>query len=817
MQKTVPLSLSRSFWCSTALSALLLVMSPAWSQEQDEQVLADVGVLVINEPGRSGIVRPDFADRDTDSQYFEWLDPNSPVPPVDGAESVNLRSMVISPRGTALVLDGNTVREFNASGVEPPLGDRRNNGFPFDCTEPVFLGPKGKDVQLSECTAFTALNDGTLRIAGQIKSGFVIIAAKNLGVDGWDVKLAADGTPPAISDLARAEFAFEEDPDFEPAYYFVGERKTVGRVPIDRDIFSEQAVSEQNFEIITTLNGKTIDAVAPWVLGQVLVVLDTGEVLQIATRDGMDGAWEKGDILASTATDVHFPEVCDPPDRKEPQKYSLRADPINALAYLGNLHCGSVTLLTSSADGSLEQILVSDPLEDDATLTENPFLLEDGLSVTSLDWQEGVTVNVAGEGCTSPNGPTPFFNPALPDEDYCNLGQIDQQVSLWNVTAEGDTDKRFFLFKNLVDCRLAAEEDWVGPTCPTVGSCTGDPGTPGYECLLDVAQLAIQADRSGVFTEVAFGGDPKSAPEMLIASNIFGEECYPLDDPDDGAEDLECGEGSGKLFNNYRFNVLFAAKDSPFSGESIFRRTFLLDFQINDTRVNSDDVCIDAYTDESIYDLIADAPNPLPLIQETGNLIVYNSSDLRFGTVDRGGDEKDRGGVIINSFCNRGGGGFRFSAYSFGLEYISTDPRHYADEADRMLSELQQAKDELICEPDDESLTLLSDSDCQAIENDLRQVRFKFDTCIDSLTKPIQGDSEENCSALDTQIRALRSSVENADWPELLVAPEDALPADLRKLTPNREGEFFSRLDTFVYFLESYVKPSALPDGFPEE
>jgi hypothetical protein len=139
-----------------------------------------------------------------------------------------------------------------------------------------------------------------------------------------------------------------------------------------------------------------------------------------------------------------------------------------------------------------------------------------------------------------------------------------------------------------------------------------------------------------------------------------------------------------------------------------------------------------------------------------------------------------------------------------------------------MLSEVQQAKDELICTeffPGTGLDPLLSGSDCQAIENDLRQVRAKFDTCIDSLTMPIQGDSEENCSALDTQIRALRSSLENADWPVLFepgtYPSEQDYQDEVFRLTPNYEGEFFSRLDTFVYFLESYVKPSALPEGFP--
>jgi hypothetical protein len=365
-----------------------------------------------------------------------------------------------------------------------------------------------------------------------------------------------------------------------------------------------------------------------------------------------------------------------------------------------------------------------------------------------------------------------------------------------------------FQFFNLVDCRWSGDRP-----CPIVNCPEADDDIPENEqdCpareeqVLDLAQLLIRAEPSGAFKEAAFGDG--EVPVMAIPARMRGEESYPSCslNPETGGP----VEGCSFIDNGYRFHSFFAVT------EALFTKTFFVDYKINEFRENSDDECFIPTMPPSEADLI------IPYINETANLILYNSGDA-FGTVNRGYPEGTRGGVINNSFCNGGGLRARWSANTIGLEYHSEDdPFLYVDEASRMISELRQAKDELACLPfpsDGGTLgPLLSQKDCVAIEDDLKQVEAKFETCVDALTFPREGASEENCNAFFSQADNLRASLERADWPDpsMLMPPLDLNDPEVLKFKPNYEGEILARFETLLFFVQSYVLNSAPAEGFP--
>ncbi len=222
----------RHFALALVATSSITLGLPAWSQN-GEQVLSEVGVagekFVNGVKSGFGVVRPDLVDKVAGAAYTDWVAP---------AGSRNYRAFAISSMGTALVLDGTTIREFSSKG-EPITG----GGFPKDVTTLKFEVPKECKTgvacaSLTEVTAFTALNDGSLRIAGKTRGGgFVIIAyGKNPNGGLFETKLAANGTPPTITDLDSDEYTFGDDS--RPAYYWaVGEKKKVIRFPVDSNPF----------------------------------------------------------------------------------------------------------------------------------------------------------------------------------------------------------------------------------------------------------------------------------------------------------------------------------------------------------------------------------------------------------------------------------------------------------------------------------------------------------------------------------------------------------------------------------------------------
>ena len=740
--------------------AWLSIGASAWGQ--GSQVLAEVGVVGGNSQG-DGVVRPEFDSMM--GEYTDW------VPP---ATSRDFRGFSISPRGTALVLDGNFLREFNIAGV--PKGDR---GFPVDCTSTrlEFNRPKNNGrpnfQTLSECTTFTVLNDGSLRVAGEAQGGgFVIIKAVYDGT--WTATLVADGTPPSISDMDGDEF---EDADTRngAGYWAVGDRKKVlwfPTIPEDPD----------DFDIVATLNGKRIDSVTPGDANRVFVVLDSGEILSINASTGATTA-ELGAILESA-------ETCGL-GRKDPQRYSLRFDPTgDGLLYAGNRGCANITLFEiHQTTGRLQEI-------DESTneqLADNPFELDESVATSTMDSFLVETLDYqAGEGgdfTVDCGDPLVLNDP----ESGCQYGAVEGQAIMFEVKiAEGvnfDTTYRMFQFVDLVDCR------WSGDLpCPIL-----NPTASKEEQVLNLTDLLLQADETGVFEQLAFGDE--DPPIMAIPPYMRGEATYP--------------DSSGnEVPNGYKFVSFFAVTDA------IFLKTFFVDYQIDLFRPDgSSDPC-----------LIPPSGSLIPAINETANLIVYNSGD-GFGTVDRSADldnqgdvQGTRGGVIGNSFCNGGASRARWSANTIGLEFHEDDnPRLYVEQVERMALELQQVRDTLICLPFDnaeydptdpnDSPTLgplLLGSDCSTLQSNLNQVANKLAVCIESVESTPQGNSTENCNAFFTKINNLRSAADAAAW------PLPASVANLDLLRPNYEGEFLARIDALEFFVESYLLNSVPQGGIPQ-
>ncbi len=703
--------------------SLLLAAATAFGQEQ---VLAEVGAAGSTENGDQGIVIPDFTDDDPVNDYADW---------VVAASDRDFRGFAISATGTALVLDGTVIREFAASGAE-----KTNAGFPVDCTALEFDVPKGNGTQktsLSDCGAFTPLNDGTIRIAGQIKrAGFVMIGYTP---DTGDVTLKASGTPPSITDMDGDE-SDEAGSRKGSGYWAVGERKKVVFFPL---------ADEQAFEVVATLNGTQLDGITPFGVGRVIVALTTGELRAVDS---------------GTGASVHLAPLPVCGGKKDPQKFSVRGDPSGTL-FVGNLGCREIRLL--DGNGQLIQ---------DAELS-NPLVLDNpqDFLVQSLDWQSGQGGDfVDCQGANIQLG--------------CEFGAQEDQAVMWsveNITGT-DTTFRMFQFVDLVDCRWSSEGISADAACPVINCNTLSDGMcvdPAKELqVLDLAPLLIRADKTGAFEQQAFGDE--TPPVMAIPAYMRGEECFPS-----SSDPTDC------LDNGYRFHSFFAITDAVFTGN------FSADYQIDEFRAAgvSEDPCVIPDPETSVQD-----------INETANLIVYSSDT--FDTVSSA--EAGRGAVVINDACNGQAAGIRWSAQTVGLELHDEGADAYVHHASRMMQELKQAGDELLCSPfadpdggpDLGPLLEPSGPDCSAIAKELQQMEDKLATCFGTLYFPQDGSSAENCNAFFTKVQNLQNALDATAWPD----PND--PSNLDVLRPNYEGEFRARLASLLFFINSYVFNS-VPDG----
>lgn len=698
---------------------------------QGEQVLAEVGAMGSIANGNQGVVRPDFANKES-GDYESW---------VSLASQRNFRAFAISARGTALVLDGNTLREYTASGAA-----KTNAGFPVDCTALSFTitKPNGSEASdsLSECGAFTPLNDGSIRIAGKTKGGGFVIIAHDPATGATLLK--ASGTPPSISDMDGDQFADAGDRR-GAGYWAVGDKKKVIFFPLG---------AEQNFQVVATLNGQSIDSVTPFGDNRVVVALSDGRLMSIDASNG--SATSFATLPTGSACGL---------GRRDPQRFSVRGDPTGTL-FVGNRGCRTVTVY----DGSLQPVTTGDEL------VANPFNLAspDPFFVETLDWQSG-----QGGDFVDCNGASISAG--------CQFGARSEQAVMWDVktVAGGDTTYRMFQFINLVDCRWSGDRPCPIVNCPQADAGGNENACPAKEDqVLDLAQLLIRADQSGAFEEVAFGNGP--VPVMAIPAYVRGEECYPsVFNPSDCTD------------NGYRFQSFFAVTDAVFTGN------FFVDYQVDKFRDGTSlDPCV-----------IPPAQSTISAINETANLIVYNSDT--FPTINRGGAEGNRGGVIINDACNGRGSAIKWSAQTIGMELYDDGEEAYVGQVQRMMQELKQAKTELLCSafPDPDggpALGPLLDPagvDCSKIQAELDQMEQKLDTCLDSLYYPQSGSSAENCNAFDTKVQNLQSVLSAAAW------PNPNVPANFDVLRPNYEGEFRSRLAALVFFLNAYVKNGVPPGG----
>lgn len=739
-------SFSKGFAAAIAVLPLIAFSSDCFAQA--EQVLAEVGVMG-RVAGDQGVVRPDFAN---EGDYTNW---------VALASNRDFRAFAISVTGTALVLDGNVIREYTSTGAA-----KTDAGFPVNCTSLGFTStrPNGRSVDdsLSSCSTFTPLNDGTLRIAGVANvAGSVIISYNPAKPISEAAKVVVSGAP-TITEMDADQFG-DAGTRKKAGYWAVGDgRKVV--------FFSLPPVgTEQNYQVIYTQSGSArIDSVTPFGNNRVVVALDTGELLAVNATTG----------TANSFATLPTGSACGL-GRNDPQKFTVRGDPTGTL-FAGNRGCRSITLYNAT--------LQSIPLS--ADLATNPFLLSNpaALTVESLDWQSGLSGDFDGcQGASISIG--------------CEPARRDAEMVIWSMqfVPGSDTTYRLFEFTNLVDCRWSGDRPCPIINCPQADDniANNEGSCPVRENqVLDLAQVLTRADQSGAFKQAAFGDGPP--PKMPIPAIMRGEKCYPTE-----SNATLCA--SGLVDNNgYRFHSFFAV-----TGRLAFVRNFFIDYQIDEFRLplngaaSSADPCV-----------IPPAGSSIAAINETANLIVYNSDS--FDTVNRRGAEAKLGGVIINDACNGRASGRSWSAQTIGLELYDTSPTAYVAQVIRMMGELKQARTELLCSafrnPAGGSLGPLLPAggpDCASILDGLNQLESKQATCLDSLRAPQSGNSAENCNAFFTKATNLQSILDAAAWPN----PNIAGYFDL--LRPNYEGEFRGRLATLVFFMQSYVLNGVPSGGIP--
>jgi hypothetical protein len=210
---------------ATIVSTFLLINANAWGQEQ---VLGEVGAAVAYPSGQQAVVRPDFSDK-VAGDYTEWV----------AASGRSVIASTITLKGSLLLMEetdapgtfSTWIREYNSAGTE--ITDQ---GFPVDCfaIEYSFTRNNGRpDTDtFSECNTFESLSDGTIRIAGAFRGGFVIGSYDPKNQNGGPVgEIVAEGTPPDIIDLDADEFR-DADTRHGKGYWAMGDRKKIIFFPI---------------------------------------------------------------------------------------------------------------------------------------------------------------------------------------------------------------------------------------------------------------------------------------------------------------------------------------------------------------------------------------------------------------------------------------------------------------------------------------------------------------------------------------------------------------------------------------------------------
>ena len=251
--------------------AILLFSSISWAE--GEQRLTEgviVGPIIDNNSGDQGLFNPLFESLAGEPDYTTLLAP---------AAGRDFKDVAIAPDGRIVVLDGFIVRVYRR--VFDPVTEQFITvpDDAVDCTTLEFTTYKQNGTPLpgqtlSECWSVTVLLDNTWRIAGRVGNGG---GPEMIAYDPATGKtvLKASETPPEVSaivgDLAEKTSAV-------PAYYWVGERKKIGRSVYD-PVFD----NPEPFEVIATLNGKRIDDLTLLGLNRLAVVTDEG---RRAAKDG---------------------------------------------------------------------------------------------------------------------------------------------------------------------------------------------------------------------------------------------------------------------------------------------------------------------------------------------------------------------------------------------------------------------------------------------------------------------------------------------------------------------------------------------------
>jgi hypothetical protein len=645
-----------------------------------------------------------------------------------------------------------------------------------------------------------------MRIAVEARGGGFKIISPDPDADApANSRLVVDGAPPDISDMDSREYPDAVDSNLGKGYLLVGERSKVLFASTD------PAESEQDVITLKKYGGARIDAVTSLGLNSVIVVLDTGELRVLDIGPGRV-VTERAPLNSLDAIVALDSKADCGLGRKDPQQYSLRWDPSGVL-FAGNRGCNSVTLFDENLDLK--------PTAPDAELVANPFILEDPVLeapdlvdsdlflVDGLDW----TVGQPGD-----------FGDCGGDETApCPFGLHAGGAVMYGVQTIG-TNTSFLMLEFIYpDCRHAlggtlecpitnCQNRWPDWWLPPVPPAT-EPVDPGCmepnpaKQVLDIAPMLEELDESGILADL-------DLQPMRVPANMRGERRVPIVQPVDDSSPVDCSDPLNNPPNDppkcdengYEIITYFAVN------ETIFEKTFSVDYKLTLVRA-----------DGSIDPCLIPAPgSSIGAINETANIILYNSSD-GFPTVDRGGAEGDRGGVISNSFCNGGGTRARWSANTISLEFYEDEddqdelilnPWLYVDEARRMMAELRQMKETKICAafpnpeggPDLGPLLNPLGPDCGFIEDELVHVDRTLGVCLESLYKSRQGNSAENCNAFVTKIANLEAVLVPADWP-----PQ--VPANFSMLTPNYEGEFSARIEALEFLVLSYAVNSAPAEG----
>jgi hypothetical protein len=754
---------------STMLVLPLILVATA--SPADEQLLSESAVGGRDADGLSAVVTPDLANQDPDVSYTTWVAPNA---------ALDIRAVVFSQR--LLILDGNVIREVNSSGEEV-----LSSAFPVDCTKLRFMIPKRRGEQeefLKACTAIIATNSAWLRIFGQSKGNSYVSIAYNpddsgcpaIDPDPIEDRICAavrqaDGTPPQITDGVNDESDAAIELRGGPSNWALGERKKIIRFPIAAD---PSMRDQEPPEVKATLNGLKLDGIAPYGANQVMVADDDGRLLAVNTANG--------------SFEVFYSDtVCEDPElgRKTPQKFSVRADTDGDFVYLGNRACGTVTVLTEDMDGNAV-VVDTDDDSMDAFLFDNDSDGVAGVPDGSADFQpESLTLRTGQSGdfeeCTG--GDVSLA---------CQLGQEENQARQFATRLLGGPDSSFRGFQFVLnDCRWSLDSPG-GLPCPIVnciswsGDICDDPAQKDQ--VIDVMELALRADGSGEFRQLLDA--PDSPPVITVPGYLRADNLAP---PDPDSAD-----------NDWTFWWFFI-----FS-EAVFEDVFKTQYNIDILRGAGSDPCDKLPPHSPIVD-----------VSERANVIAYTPST--YNTIDRPGQDvgdDHKGATVINSFCNRSGGtSYRWSGQVVGLEFTETELDTFIDFTALQMSELQRAKDELLCNPNytypDGSVgpQFLSDFDCDnLIQPELTQMSLKLETCHNS-AREIQGNSAENCNALFTKIAKLQDILDlEVVWPTP-VDPFNLTAAEIRLLRPNFEGEFRARFASFQFALTDWFLTSIPEEG----